>query len=105
MLKNPQAEHVRVLWRMKKDMRAQMWRSLGRFEEVTELELGGESGCECPMDHEELLMLLPEGRKVLEGLRGLVLRWCSRKLDDAFLEALHSASCGAKLAWLTLWSE
>ena len=102
-IENPNAEHVRVLWRMERDKRVRVWRRLGRFEEVTELELGGEhDGRECPMDMEELFMLLPEGELALAGVRGLLLGWCANNVDDGFLRALASAGCGENLTSLTL---
>ena len=56
----------------------QVWERLGQFEKVEELELGGEYELECPMDKEELFMLLPEGEGVLAGLRVFFLWRCSR---------------------------
>ena len=108
LVKNPDAEHVRVLWRMNRDKRVQVWRRLGRFEEVEELELGGErswQGAKCPMDKEELFMLLPEGEGALAGLRMLFLWHCAEQVDDDFLLALTSAGCGEKLTSLDLLSE
>ena len=105
LVKNPDAEHVRVLRRMNRDKRVQVWRRLGRFEEVEELELGGEFLCECPMDKEEVFMLLPEGEGVLAGLQNLFLCWCARQVDDDFLRALVSAGCGKNLTSLTLRCE
>lgn len=101
---NLNAEHVRLLWRMDRDKRVQVWRELGRFQEVTKVELGGELGCLCPMDVEELLMLLPEGAGALSGLRTLFLRWYVNQVDSG-LHALSSAGCGENLTSLTLWSE
>ena len=108
-IENPDAEHVLVLWRMDRTKRVQVWRGLGLFVEVEELELGGEpawkGGIECPMDKEELFMLLPEGEGVLAGLQNLFLCWCARLVDDDFLRALVSAGCGKNLTSLTLLSE
>ena len=86
----------------------QVWRRLGRFEEVEELDLGGEpswKGIQCPMDKEELFLLLPEGEGALAGLRVLFLWWCANMVDYDFLRALASAGCGEKLTSLTLWCE
>ena len=104
-VKNPDAEHVRALWRMGREKRVQVWRRLGRFEEVEELELGGEYRCECPLDKEELSMLLPEGECSLARLRLLFLWWCEDQVDDGFLRALASAGCGKNITFLTLRSE
>ena len=105
MVENPDAEHVRVLWRIERDKRVQVWRRLGRFQEVRELELGGELSCLCPMNVEELFMLLPEGAGALAGLHKLFLWGCSDQVDDGFLRALASAGCGKMLTSLTLFCE
>ena len=102
MVENPDAEHVSALWRMDRDKRVQVWGRLGRFPGVEELELGGEYRCECPMDKEELFMLLLEGEGSLAGLRVLFLCWSEDQVDDGFLRALVSAGCGEKLTSLTL---
>ena len=86
----------------------QVWRRLGRFEEVEELDLGGEpswKGIQCPMDKEELFLLLPEGEGALAGLRVLFLWWCANMVDYDFLRALASAGCGEKLTSLHLGGE
>ena len=100
---SPDAEHVRVLWRMEKDKRVQMWERLGPFGEVTELELSGDFiGNKCPMDEEELFMLLPEGQEALAGLRTLFLWFCGDQVGDGFLNALVFAGCGRNLTSLSL---
>lgn len=104
-VENPHADHVHVLWRMGRDKRMQVWRGRGRFEEVVELELGGWGGCECPMDAKELLVLLPEGRGALAGLRNLFLRDCAVQVSDRLLRTLASAGCGESLTSLTLGCE
>jgi len=104
-VKTPDAEHVRVLWRMDRNKRVQVWRRLGRFEEVEELELGGQCRCECPLDKEELFMLLPEGGGALAGLQKLLLWWCGRQVDDDFLRFLVSLGCGKNLTSLRLGCE
>ena len=101
LVKNPDAEHVRVLWRMESDKRVQVWRRLGRFEEVEELELGEENNSWCRMDV-ELLMLLPEGEGALAGLQTIFLWHCARQVDDDFLRVLVSAGCGKSLTSLHL---
>ena len=100
--KNPDAEHVRVLWRMERSKRVHVWRRLGRFLEPEELHLGGEYLCECPLDVEELLLLLPEGAGALAGLRVLILWRCASQVNNDFLRALASAGCGENLTWLSL---
>ena len=101
-IKNPDAEHVRVLWRMERDKRVHVWRRLGRFQEPEKLHLGGEYLCECPLDAEELLLLLPEGAGALAGLRVLILWRCASQVNNDFLRALASAGCGENLTWLSL---
>lgn len=90
-VENPHAEQVRVLWGLEKGKRMQMWRRLGRFQELEELELGGWVVCELPMDVEELLTLLPEGAGTLAGMHQLALWWCGDQVDDEFLRVLASA--------------
>jgi len=102
MVENPDAEHVRVLWGMEKDKRVQVWERLGPFEEVTELELGGVWRGNCPVDQEELFMLLPEGQEALAGLRTLFLWFCGDQVGDGFLHALVFAGCGRNLTSLSL---
>lgn len=104
-IRDPNAEHVRVLWRMDRDKRVQVWRALSRFQSVEGLELAGEMRCECPMGVEELFMLLPETAGALAGQHELFLRHCSIKMDDEFLRALASAGCGQMLTSLHLGSE
>lgn len=99
---NPDADRVGVLWRMKVDKRVQVWRTLGRFQEVEELELGGELFCGCPLGVEELFMLLPEGATALAGLDQLFLSHCANQVDDGFLRALATVGCGENLSTLTL---
>ena len=109
--KNPDAKHVRILWCMESDKRVQVWRKLGRFRRVTELEIGGEhgsieddcGGCDCDVGKKELFMLLPEGKGALAGLHKLLL-WRCANMDDGFLRALASAGCGKNLTSLTLRS-
>ena len=83
----------------------QVWRTLGRFQEVEDLVLGGELFCQFPMNVEELVMILPEGARALAGVRKLVLLQCGNLVDDAFFGALASAGCGQKLTGLTLERE
>lgn len=104
-VKNPVAEYVRVLWRMDRDKRVQVWRRLGRFQEVEELVLGGELVCECPVDVQELCLLLPERAEALTGLHKLFLWYCASNTDDGYLRALTTAGCGENLTELTLVGE
>lgn len=107
MMKSPDAEHLRVLWRMEREKRVEVWRRLGQFEDMEEeleleLELGGAWRCECPIDKEELFMLLPGGEGALARLRVLSLWWCEDQVDDGILRALVSAGCGKELTSLSL---
>lgn len=94
-VKNTNAEQVRVMWRMGRGKRSQVWCRLGRFQELEELELGGEYECECLVDAEELLMLLAEGEDALAVLYNLSLWYCESKVDDVFLRALASTAAVA----------
>ena len=100
-ISNPDTGAVRALWRMSRDKRLQVWRILGRFREVKQLELGGEHGFSCPVDAEELFSLLPEGADPLAQMGSLLL-WSCTSCDDAFLRALSAAGCGASLTSLAL---
>lgn len=103
MVKNLAAKHVRVLWGMDREKRVEVWRSLGGFQGLELLELGGEPGCRCPMEEEELFMLMPaEGRGTLAGLRVLFLGVGGSQIDDGFLRALVTCGCGEALTSLTL---
>lgn len=102
---SPDAIPVRLLWRMGKYKRVLAWRRLGRFEGVRELELGGGNlrGDDCPVDVEELFMILPErAAGALEGLCKLFLWRCGLQVDDEFLRALALAGCGKGLTLLAL---
>lgn len=101
----PDAEFVRLLWRMDSVKREEAWNILGRFQEVVELELGGDERRQCPLDVDELFMFLPEGEGSLSGLRELFLWRCANNTNDAFLQALASAGCGENLTSLTLQCE
>lgn len=102
---NSDAGHVRVLWCMKRVKRLQVWHTLGRFQEVEELHLGGEHRCPCPVDVEELMLLLPEGAGALATVRKLDLFFCAGQVDDGFLCALASAGCGQNLTSVSLAGE
>ena len=110
---SPQADLMRTLWGLDRDRRERLWHARGHGVQqqavVEELELGGEQcGCECPVDVEELwLMLLTTvssaGRTdTLCHLRCLSLWCCGSQVDDHFLGALAAAGCGVSLTSLTL---
>ena len=90
------ASHVRALWRMERDKRMQVWRLLGKFDRVEELELS-----DSPMDLEELRMLLPEGKEALKELQVVYLAGM-KAMDDDWLRVLANAGCGRVLTSLTL---
>lgn len=97
---------------MSRDDRVRVWEALGRYEALEVLDVGGDALYRdtCPMDCEELDLLLPEGlsdcssssRPCLAGLRVLYLHFVL-KMDDAWLRTLARAGCGSSLASLTLW--
>lgn len=105
LVTNPDIGHLHVLWRLNRDKRVQVWCRLGKYPQLTELELGGKRRCECPVDIEELFMLLQEGAGTLARLHKLSLWRCSNQVDDRFLIALATAGCGEKLTSLSLRCE
>ena len=74
----------------------QVWRLLGKFDRVEELELS-----DSPMDLEELRMLLPEGKEALKELQVVYLAGM-KAMDDEWLRALADAGCGRVLTSLVL---
>ena len=104
-INNPDAEHVRVLWRMEREKRMQVWRRRGRMQQVVrELKLGGGYHVERPVNVEELFMLLPEGAQALASVRKLILWQFGDQPDDGFLRmlAFSAGCCGHSLTKLTL---
>ena len=78
-----------------------VWEALGPYETLEALEVGEEWFGRFPMDQEELALLLPAR---LDTLRLLYLGGMD-KMDDAWMQALAGAGCGAQLTSLTLSRE
>lgn len=95
-----------VLWRMRRGTRLRLWRLLGMTfcpSLLQELELGGEFGCMCPVDSQEMQVLLGEGggdRDQQQKLRVLLLMYTT--LDDEGLCMLADRGCGRALQALSL---
>ena len=106
-VKNPDAEHVRTLWRMDRDKRVRVWRNLEPFDKLEVLELGGEfEGIKCPLEPDELSLLLPNGSHPLADVHELRLyHGMSEWGGGEWLCSLADAGCGANLTSLTLWGE
>lgn len=92
---------MRTVWQMARDKRVQAWEALGRFDELQVLLLGGDLMDECPLDLEELRLLLPLGQDALRGLRHLALKETG-VLGDDVLFALAGQGCGGELTSLSL---
>lgn len=117
---HPGSKHVRTLWGMDRGKRVQVWRTLGRYDELEVLELGGEAGkdkewregtrwveegIKCPLDVDELSLMLPDRHIPLAGLRELRLHRGLSELNKSWLRALVRAGCGPNLTSLSLWRE
>lgn len=100
-------EHVRIVWRMSRDERECVWGVLGRYDALVSLQLGGDSGyagVECPMELDDLSLLLSDCPLPLEHVRLLFLQRIS-SLNDGWLRALSQVGCGPSLTSLTLSCE
>lgn len=103
-VENPGAQHVRVFWRMPREKRSQVWDCLGGYDKVQELHLGGEGDLECPVDLEELRLLLrlPQGPSALLSRMQVLVLLHASEVDDRWMQALASSGCGAELTRLVL---
>lgn len=105
------AKHVRVLWFMPKHTREKVLGALVQSNcdvPLVSLELGGRrvaigDPVECPMQAEELWLLLPD-HLPLKALQCLFLQQI-RHMDDTWLRALAQGGCGACLTSLSLCRE
>lgn len=101
------SRHVRVLWGMSEDQRKGLW--MRRDARLSSLELGGDShimeGVRCPMQADELWLLLPDRPLPLQGVCSLFLQRIPG-MDDAWLQELVRRGCGSRsLTSLTLAGE
>ena len=106
----PNARPVKALWGMGKDMRMRAWRALGPFGGLERLELGGKPNAKCPVEVEELGVILgmeggvemeeEGGQDRLEQLKEVILEFGT--LGDAGMELLASQGCGTNLKTLCL---
>lgn len=93
---------MQALWRMPRKQRLRLWEALGRYDTPLEsLELGGDFLSICPLDAEELQMLLPAS---LDSVRSLFLGKVSM-LGDAAFQILAASGCGEHLSSLFLHGE
>ena len=99
----PERKHVVALWQMERVKRMEVWRELVMGEKLEELVLDGVSRVKCPLDLEELSMLLPEGEDALQEMRVLVLT-CTKNLTDEALRWLSDRGCGGNLTHMIFWS-
>lgn len=97
-VRHPGWVHVFALWRMPREQRLGVWGALGRYDEGLEvLELGGNSETPCPLDDEEMMVIL---RMVLPGhldcVHMLFLGFMN-SVTDASVQALADRGCGKRL--------
>lgn len=107
---NPNAHLVKSLWGMDKDKRFRAWRVLGPFCGLERLELGGTFNVKCPVEVEELRVILgleerveskeEEGQGRLAQLKEAIL--VVGTLGDDAMELLASQGCGSNLTTLHL---